>query len=209
MECIRFLARRGLAFRGNDVNGNLTQFFKQLNRNDPALLTRLDKESHREPGQHNDIQNELIELMAKQALAKKLESIRSNKFFGIAEEYTDISNNELLSMCFRWIKDLRVHEDFIGYYELPDIKSDTIVAAIKDSLIRMQLSLNDLRAQASDGGSNMLGKNTGVSIQIAAGQPKALSTHCQGHSLNLGIKTTMKNSKQIKDVMVTLTETIS
>ena len=43
------------------------------------------------------------------------------------------------------------------------------MAAIKDSLIRMQLSLNDLRAQASDGGSNMLGKNTGVSIQIAAG----------------------------------------
>ena len=83
------------------------------------------------------------------------------------------------------------------------------MAAIKDSLIRMQLSLNDLRAQASDGGSNMLGKNTGVSIQIAAGQPKALSTHCQGHSLNLGIKTTMTNSKQIKDVMVTLTETIS
>ena len=44
-------------------------------------------------------------------------------------------------MCFRWIKDLRVHEDFVGYYELPDIKSDTIVTVIKDSLIRMHLSL--------------------------------------------------------------------
>ena len=30
-------------------------------------------------------------------------------------------------MCFRWIKDLRVDEDLVGYYELPDIKSDTIV----------------------------------------------------------------------------------
>ena len=29
---------------------------------------------------HNDIQNELIELMAKKVLAKKLESIRSNDF---------------------------------------------------------------------------------------------------------------------------------
>ena len=134
-----------------------------MNKNDSALLTRLDKESYVEPGQHkymhNDIQNELIELMAKQVLTKKLESTRSSKFFGIiADEYTDISNKELLSMCFRWIKDLRVHEDFVGYYELPDIKSDTIVTAIKDSLIRMQLSLNDLRVQAYDGASNMFGK---------------------------------------------------
>ena len=60
---------------------------------------------------HNVIQNELIELMAKQVLAKKLESIRSSKFFGIiADEYTDISNKELLSMCVRWIKDQSVHK---------------------------------------------------------------------------------------------------
>ena len=47
-------------------------------------------------------------------------------------------------MCFRWIKDLRAHEDSVGYYEVPDIKSDTTVTAIKDYLIKMQLSLNDL-----------------------------------------------------------------
>ena len=84
MEYIRFLACQGLAFKGNDGNDNLTQLFELLKKNDPALLTRLDKESYLEPGQHeymhNDIQNELIELIAKQVLAKKLESIRSSKF---------------------------------------------------------------------------------------------------------------------------------
>ena len=163
MKCIRFLARQGLAFRGNDGNVNLIQLFKLLNKKDPAQLTRLDKESHLVPGQykymHNAIQNKLIELMAKQVLAKKLESIHSSKCFGIiADEYTDISNKDLLCMCFRWIKDLRVNEDFLGYYELPDIKNGTIVIAIKDSLIRMQLSLNDLRAQAYDGDSKMFVK---------------------------------------------------
>ena len=103
MECIRFLARQGLAFRGNDSNDNLMQLFKLLNKNDPALLT--DKKSHLEASQHkyihNDIQNELTELMVKKALAKKLESIRSSEFFGILDdEFTDISNKELLSMCF-------------------------------------------------------------------------------------------------------------
>ena len=85
---------------------------------------------------------------------------------------------------FSMDRGLRVLEDFVGYYELLDIKSDTIVTTIKDSLIKMQLSLNDLRAQAYDEASNMFGKNSGVSVQIAAKQPKALSTHCQGHSLN-------------------------
>ena len=61
-------------------------------------------------------------------------------------------------MCFWWIKDLSVHKDSVGYYELSDIKRDTIVTAVKDSLIRMQLARNDLRAQAYDGASNIPGK---------------------------------------------------
>ena len=48
------------------------------------------------------------------------------------------------------------------------MKSDTTAIAKKDSLIRMQLSLSDLRAEAYDGASNMFGKNTGVPVQIAA-----------------------------------------
>ena len=47
----------------------------------------------------------------------------------------------------------------------------------------------------------MFARNTGVSAQIAVEQPKALSTHCQGHLLNLEIKTTTTNSKEMKDVM--------
>ena len=66
----------------------------------------------------------------------------------MVDEYTDISNKELVSMCCQWIKDLRVHENIAGYYELPDVKSDTIFTAIKESVIRMQPYLNDLRTQA-------------------------------------------------------------
>ena len=107
-----------ISFQSNEGNDNLT-LLKLLNNNDPVQLTRPDKESHLEPSQHkymhNDIQNEFIELMVKQVLAKKLKSIRSSKFFGIiADEYTYISNKELLSRRFQWIKDLRVHEGFVG-----------------------------------------------------------------------------------------------
>ena len=76
-------------------------------------------------------------------------------------------------------------------------------------MIRMQLSLNDLRAQVYEGASNMFRKNIGVSVQIAAEQPKALSIHCQVHSVNFRVKTTMTNSKQMKDVMGTINQIIS
>ena len=167
MDCIRYLARQGIAFRGDSGNDNLTQLFKLLNRNDESALNRLQSDSKQNKYLHNDVQNELIEIMARQVVSKKLDSIRESQFFGImADEYTDISNKELLSLCFRWTDDsLDAHEDFLGYYELPDIKSETIVAVIKDSLVRMQLPIQDLRAQAYDGASNMFGKNLAYQLK--------------------------------------------
>ena len=72
--------------------------------------------------------------MGKQVLQRNLNQFVRVSFWN-NNEYTDISNKELLSMCFRWIKDLRVNEDFVGYYELSDIKRDTTLTAIKDSIL--------------------------------------------------------------------------
>ena len=216
MECIRYLSRQGIALRGDNGNDNLRQLLKLVCKGDPELMKRLDNEgvsihSWQKKYLHNDFQNELIELMARQVLLNKMDMIKTSAYYGImADEYTDISNKELLSICVRWVaENFTAHEDFVGYYEIPNIKSDTIVAALKDGLIRMQLSLDNLRAQAYDGASNMLGKKSGVATQILADQPKALVTHCQGHSINLGVKNTMSNSKMMKDVMGTVVEIIS
>ena len=38
----------------------------------------------------------------------------------------------------------------------------------------------------------MMGKKSGVSTQVLAGQPKAVAIHCQGHSLNLSVKLMIK-----------------
>ena len=215
MECIRYLARQGLALRGHEEgDGNLTQLLKLMCKDNADILRRIDGEMKLESGQrkylHNDMQNEILQLMARKVLLKKLESVQSSQFFAlIADESGDVSNKELLSICFRWVEGLDVCEDFFGFYQIPNIKSDTIFMAIKDCLVRMRLSLKDLRGQAYDGASNMLGKKSGVAVRIAAEQPKALATHCLGHSLNLGIKRTMTSSKMMRDVMGTVTEIIS
>lgn len=90
--------------------------------------------------------------------------IRKSTFYSImGDECTDVSNKEQFALCFRWVDDdICVHEDFFGLYQVPDITADTLVAAIKDTLIRINLSLKQCRGQCCDGASNMVGNLGGV-----------------------------------------------
>ena len=119
---------------------------------------------------HHDIQNELLEIMAHFVLHGKIEEIRENGFFSImVDEYTDVSNKEQLSFCLRSVNEnLEVQEDFLGFYQLTNIKSETIVNAIKDILLRFNLQLENCRGQTYDGASNMLGMKSGVATRILA-----------------------------------------
>ena len=210
MECLQYLARQGIALRGNeDGNDNLTQLLLLRGKDHPLILERLKgKVSGKRSYTHHDFQNELLSIMANNVLRSKLNEVKVNKCYSImCDEYTDMSNKEQLSFCIRWIDSmLNAREDFMGYYEIPDIKSDTIVMAIKDALIRMNLPFCDLRGQTYDGASNMLGHRSGVAKQIADVQPKALATHCHGHSLSLSVKDVTKQCKLLDDVMGTVAE---
>ena len=89
----------------------------------------------------------------------------------------------------------------MGFYEIPDIKSSTIVSVIKDIMIRFQLQFDKCRGQCYDGASNMLGKKSGVAMQIKELQPKAHYTHCHGHSISLSVKEVTKRSKVLGNTM--------
>ena len=101
---------------------------------------------------------------------------------------------------------LNSHEDFLGFYEIPNIRSDTIVSAMKDAFTRFNLPFSDLRGQTYDGASNMLGKKSGAAAQIKLLQPKAVESHCQGPSLSLSVKDTTKASRLLGNVMGTVAE---
>ena len=202
IRCLRFLARQGIAIQGNPGNDNFTQLLMLLGSKDHAIISTLNRT--RLKYTHNDIQNELLDLMAKHVLCEKLTEIRQNHFFTImADEYTDVSN----SLCLRTVSnDLEVQEDFLGFYELNNIRSDTIVHAIKDILLHLNLSLQNCRGQTYDGANNMMGKRSGVATQIQSLQPKAIITQCHGHSLSLAVKDLTSSCPVLSNTMGTAGE---
>ena len=136
-----------------------------------------------------------------------MELVRSCIFSVMCDEYTDVFDKEQLTFCMRWVNnDLQVSEEFLGFYEIPDIKSSTTVTVTKDTLLRYQLNLDMCRGQCYDGASNMLGKSSGVATQIFVEQPKSHYTHCHAHSLSLSVKDVTKNTKILQDTMGTAEE---
>ena len=132
-----------------------------------------------------------------------ISKIKDRYFSIIADEYTDISNKEQLTLCLRWVDDnFDPHEDFIGFYNIPNIKSDTIASVIKDIIIRVCLSLDQCRGQCYDGASNMLGKKSGVAKRIQECQPKAYPTHCFGHSLFWSCKVISDSMNTAREIII-------
>ena len=117
---------------------------------------------------HVDYQLELLTLMSNQVLRAILIPIKENGIYSLmSNEWTDIANLERLSICVRTVNgNLEVFERFLGFYEIPNIRREVIVTAIKDALIQMQLPLSSCRGQTYDRASNMLGKKSGVAAKI-------------------------------------------
>ena len=56
----------------------------------------------------------------------------------------------------------------VGFYQFTNIKSETIVNAIKDALLRFNLQPENCKGQTYHGASNMLSKNIATAKRITA-----------------------------------------
>ena len=113
---------------------------------------------------YDDDESNFIQLLRLQSKKfPELTACSQLHFSVMCDEYTDVSNKEQLTFCMRWVNnDLEISEKFLGFYEIPDIKSSIIVTVMKDILLRYQLNLDVCRGQCYDGASKMLGKSFGV-----------------------------------------------
>lgn len=148
-------------------------------------------------------------VMALKVLRDIAAHLRDSSFFTImADETTDVSNREQVTIILRWVddNDFSVHEEFVGLYLVPSIGSDMLVSIIKDTLLRFNLPLSKARGQCYDGASNMSGIRNGVAAQLCKEEARAVYTHCYGHSLNLAAGDAIKNSTVMKSALDTTHE---
>lgn len=109
-----------------------------------------------------------------------------------------------MAVCIRYVDTSSwiIREDFLGFVKMTSTtglakkKKNTILLKLKE----VGLSLDNLREQGYDGGTNMSGKQNGVQSLILNEQPLAFYTHCFSHSLNLCLSKAC-NVSSIKNMM--------
>ena len=75
-----------------------------------------------------------------------------------------------------------------------------------DVLLRLNLSIAKLKGQCYGGAASMAGRKSGVATQLLREEPRAVFTHCYGHSLNLACSDAVKESTPMRNVLDTVQE---
>ena len=192
---IRFLARQGLLLRGSwnkeyniEIDSNFHQLILLRYENQRDLQSWLDQSTDKYTSPK--MQNEMLQVLALGILKELSSRIPSSEFYTVmADESADVSNEEQVVVCVRWIDDeLFAHEDFVSLKPVAKCTSEMIVDVIKAAIEQTKLKLSDLRGQCCDGAAVMAGHKNRVAAKIKEQNPKCLYTHCYGRALNLSVK---------------------
>lgn len=206
LSCIKFLARQGLPLRGHgdDSDGNLLQLL--MYQGGDEIKDWLQRRTNKYTS--HELQNSFLKMMALDVLRNVADKLQKSPYLTIMiDETTDISNQEQVTIVLRRIDNkFETYEEFIGLYTVSSIEAECLTEVIKDTMIRLNLSIKKLRGQCYDGCSTMSGTRTGVAKRISDEEPRAVFTHCYGHSLNLAASDTVKKSKLLKQALETAQE---
>ena len=195
-DCICFVGKRGLPYRGHrddhtatedDDKGNFIDAVEFRAKTDEALRMHLEKAPRNALYTSKTIQNDMISIVGNAIRNEIIKEIKEAKYFTIlADEVTDCSNSEQISLVLRFVgRDQYIREEFLDFITVKRITGESISAALLSTLQRLDLDIALCRGQGYDGASNMASSNVGVQARICQVSRLALYSHCQSHRLNL------------------------
>ena len=101
----------------------------------------------------------------------------------IADESTDVTNKEQISICIRFVgrkeegKNL-IREEFLTFVHAgKGTNAEELTTKFLETIQSVGLSVNDMRTQRYDGASVMSGHVSGVQTQIRQVNPNAVYVH--------------------------------
>ena len=136
-----------------------------------------------------------------------LSDISQCKYFSIlADETTDVSQTEQLSLSSRFIKIPKCTKNFCALFQFPQQQAKILHLRFSPThLSQPGLSLEHMRGQGYDGASNMSGKYRGVQARVKQLYPLAMYAHCCNHVLNL-VTSTSSQLPVIRNAMATISD---
>jgi len=197
VRAIIYLGKQGLPFRGDTEQlhlsknpGNFLALLKNYAETDEILFRHLNSPRAKNATYLSPkSQNAFIDVIGHDMiLADIIEEIKDATWFTVLADEVSSHNVEHLPICLRFVdQKCNIREEFISFVKMERVRAVDIASAIILCIENLGLSLHNLRGQGYDGASTMSGVRSGVQARIREKQPKALYTHCAGHSLNLAI----------------------
>lgn len=146
---------------------------------------------------------ETIGLWVEECLLKRL---RQAQYFSLlADECTDISTIEELSVVIRWVEDGLPVEHFIELVPLKKADANAIYENLIDCLKKKGLMVSNIIGMGFDGAATFSGKHNGVQALLNRNSPHSIFVHCHCHLLQLACVQAANSTQGIKHVYTTLT----
>ena len=140
----------------------------------------------------------------KKTLISVLKRLRKASYVSImADECTDVTTVEKLSVFYRWEENGTPVECFLEIVPLQKADAVSIYTALVTCLKGENLLLGNIVGMGSDGAATFSGKKTGVQARLKKHAPHAVFVHC--HMLQLACVQAANSTKGIKHVSTTLT----
>lgn len=198
VSVVRFLAVRGLPFRGDNQqlgsssNGLFLGCLELLSEYDSFLSNHLTKYGNVGKGSvsylSSDTCDEFISIMGSKVIRQIIKEINEAHYFSLIVDSTpDVSHTDQLAVVLRYVSltDASAKERLVKL--LPNIghKAENLERAVLTLLEELNIDIKNCRGQSYDNASNMSGSYTGLQARIKLKNDKADYVPCAAHSLNL------------------------
>ena len=198
-KVVQHLGIHGQAFRGNNegedsINQGLFRATLKLLEGERPLKDGIKVTgSMGFKGTSAEIQNELIQIYAEAVIEEIKAEVADTQFFSIlADETTDLTGKNQLSLVLRYVSGSEVRESFIGFY---NVSGEGGAANLSERILDLLTNYNirKIVGQSYDGASLMSGWLAGVQKRVRDRCPMAVFTHCLSHRLNLAMESSIQS----------------
>ncbi|XP_028110425.1 zinc finger MYM-type protein 1-like [Camellia sinensis] len=205
VDCVHFLLRQGLAFRGHDESinssnqGNFLELLKFLaDHNEDVKIVALSNAPQNLKLTSPNIKKDIVNVAAFETINVIIRDFGDALFSILIDEARDISMKEQMAVVIRYVdKKGQVIERFLGIEHVANTNALSLKQAMKNLFSKLGLSIFRLRGQGYDGASNMQGEFNGLKTLILKENPCAYYVHCFAHQLQLALVAVAKNHNQI------------